>query len=304
MRAHDHPIHNMISKLRPSSLPSPASRLISAMLSPVRNFLYVIIFLSLLPGCAIPALFAAQAPAPPPQQQASPPPAAQNPPPQPAAPAPSGPVIVLDPAHGGTDNGARGENGVFEKDIVLKIARSVRSELARRGYRVVLTRDDDSNPSYDDRAAIANAYSGAIFITLHIASTGTAGTARAYYYRFWTPLPSTPISGPDTGAAKSVSPAGTLVTWAEAQRSAADSSHLLADLMQIQLAQLFPGSPVTSSGAAVRELRSVAAPAVALELSSVAVSNPDSLVGAAAPLAAAIDRSLPAFHAAKPAGSN
>jgi N-acetylmuramoyl-L-alanine amidase len=233
--------------------------------------------------------------------QEVPPPASA--PPQAAPPSPAGPVIVLDPAHGGTDSGARGENGVVEKDLVLQIARTVRAELEGQGYRVVMTRDDDSNPSYDDRAAAANARRDAIFISLHVASTGTPGTVRAYYDQFWTPMPSPAPPAADTSA-KNANPAmNTLTPWQEAQRPYVEASHHLADLLQIQFAQLFPGSPVASTGAAVRELRSVAAPAVACEISSVVASSPDSLKAAAAPLAAAIAQSIVAFRAAEPAGA-
>ena len=109
-----------------------------------------------------------------------------------APPAPASPrrriqdrLSWIDPAHGGTDSGARGGTGVLEKDVVLAFAKTLRAEIERQGYRAVLTRSDDSNPSYDDRAAMANGYRDVIFISLHIASTGAAGTARAYYY----PLP-------------------------------------------------------------------------------------------------------------------
>src|ERR1700733_8970000 len=88
---------------------------------------------------------------------------APAPPPAPTPPVPASPVIVIDPAHGGTDAGARGENAI-EKDIALQLARSIRAVLERQGYRVVMTRNDDSNPSYDDRDATANAYRDAIFI--------------------------------------------------------------------------------------------------------------------------------------------
>lgn len=178
-----------------ASLSAPKN--ISDILFAVRNSLLQIVF-AFLGACALTALSTAQAPqSPPSQQQASPAPSNQpaspqqtTPPPQTVPPQqPSGPVIVLDPAHGGTDNGARGPSGIFEKDIVLNMARTVRAELQSHGYRVVLTRDDDSNPSYDDRAAVANAFRDAIFVTLHVASTGTPGTARAYYDQFWTPIP-------------------------------------------------------------------------------------------------------------------
>lgn len=216
---------------------------------------------------------------------------------------PGSPVIVLDPAHGGTDTGARGENGIFEKDVVLTIARTLRVELARQGYSVVLTRGSDSNPSYNDRAAVANAYPNAVFISLHVASTGTPGTARTYYYQFWTPIPPPRPSGASRGTsdAKPNSTANMMTPWEDAQRSETDKSHLLADLIQTQLAQVFPGSPATSIAAEVRELRSVAVPAVAIEISSVAVANAETLTAMAGPLSEAIARSVRTFRASDPA---
>jgi N-acetylmuramoyl-L-alanine amidase len=283
----------------------PRAQNISDILFAVRNSSLLIVF-AFLGGCALAALSTAQAPPqPPPSQQQAPPPSNQPalPPPSPAPPQPPpGPVIVLDPAHGGTDNGARGQNGVFEKDIVLSMARTVRAELQSHGYRVVLTRDDDSNPSYDDRAAVANTFREAIFITLHVASTGTPGTARTYYDQFWTPLPVPASSDPDTK--KPNFPVNTLNPWNQAQRNSLDASHRLADLLQLQLVQVFSGSPVTPSAAPIRELRSVVGPAVAIELSSVAVSNPESLGAEANPLALAMLRTLTAFHPVPLGGGN
>jgi N-acetylmuramoyl-L-alanine amidase len=241
---------------------------------------------------------AAQAP------QAAPPTAQQSPPPLPnQSPAPAGPVIVLNPAHGGTDTGARGQNAAMEKDLVLQMARGVKAELERQGLRVVMTRNDDSNPSYDDRAAMANAYSDAIFVSLHIASTGTARTVRAYYDQLSAPY--VPSNGAAGATEKAVPPAaGGLRSWNEAQRAYVNSSHLLADLIQIELAQKFSGSADTSLGASVRGLRSVAAPAVAIELSSVSAPDPAALADStAAPLGDAIARAVTAFRAAAPGGA-
>jgi hypothetical protein len=67
-------------------------------------------------------------------------------------------------------------------------------------------------------------------------------------------------------------------------------------LIQVQLLQLFPGSPIVSTAAAIRGLRSINEPAVAIEISSVSASSPDSLTAAAAPLARAIAASLVAFR--------
>lgn len=208
--------------------------------------------------------------------------------PQPAAP-PSL-VIVLDPAHGGTDTGARGESAV-EKDVVLQIARSVRAGLERQGYRVVMTRNDDSNPPYDDRAAVANAFRDVIFISLHVASTGGTGTVRTYYTQFATPLAAAPVAA--TTAPKAGNPpASQLLDWQEAQRPYLNASHHLADLIQGELARAFSGSPSVSMGVPVRALRSVTAPAVAVEISSVSTPTPDLLTASAAPLRDAIARAI------------
>ena len=212
-------------------------------------------------------------------------------PPSPQEPAHSGPTIVLDPAHGGTDTGARGENGVLEKDIVLAYARMAKSDLERQGYRVVMTRNDDSDPSYDDRAAVANAYRDAIFISFHVSSTGKIGTARVYSYQF----ASQPESDA-TGDARRPAPTG-LIPWQEAQRPHVDVSRRFADLVQTQLAERFTASPSMSLQYAVRELRSVASPAVAIEISSVAAGDMNSLLAMGSQVSGAIVHSAVVFRA-------
>lgn len=245
------------------------------------------------------------------------PPAAQIPAPPVAAETPvhSGPVIVLNPAHGATDTGARGENGIFEKDLVLGFALAARAELQRQGYRVIMTRTDDSNPSYDDRAAIADAFHDFIFVSFHVSSTGTPGTARTYYYQFWNPFtisqstpgaaqvaPTATVEASPPPPAATATPAHVLISWEEAQRPETEASHRLADILQADLAQHFPGSPAVSSAAEVRDLRSVTGPAIDVEISSVAVADPNTLRAMAAPLASAIARSIATFHPSSAAG--
>jgi N-acetylmuramoyl-L-alanine amidase len=244
-----------------------------------------------------------------PQQQSTQPqsgsqePGNQQPPPAqivPPSATRSGPIVILNPAHGAADTGARGPSGAVEKDIVLLFARIVRVELERQGFRVVMTRNDDSNPSYDDRAAVANAHRDALFISIHLGSTGTVGTMRTYYYQF----PSTPPSAAGANPAQQPAPnSGGLVAWEEAQRPYAEMSRHFADVLESDLAQHFSGSPAASTGAAVRELRSVAAPAVAVEISSVAVSDPNSLTALAQPLATSILRSIQAYRPATAMGA-
>jgi N-acetylmuramoyl-L-alanine amidase len=213
-------------------------------------------------------------------------------------PARLSPVIVINASHGGTDNGARGPNGPVEKDVVLIFARMARSEFERQGYRVVMTRNDDSNPSYEDRAAVANAYRDAIFISFHVSSTGQIGTARAYSY---------PVSAPIAAANQTEVPVGptgrpiSLIPWETGQQSYVQASHRLADALQSTLALRFNGSPKVSAQFAVRELRSVAAPAIAVEVSSVSTEDPNSLLVMGAPLAFSIVRTVVAL---RPPGSS
>jgi N-acetylmuramoyl-L-alanine amidase len=227
----------------------------------------------------------------------------QQPPPAqivpPAATHP-GPIVILNPAHGGADTGARGTSGAIEKDVVLLFARIARIELERQGYRVVMTRNDDSNPSYDDRAAIANSHRDALFISFHLGSTGTVGSMRAYYYQF--PSPPSPAVGANA-APQSALPSSGLVAWEEAQRPYAEVSRHFADIFESDLAQHFGGSPAAPDGVAVRELRSVAAPAVAVEISSVAVHDPNYLTALGQPLATSILRSIQAYRPAARMGA-
>lgn len=231
-------------------------------------------------------------------QQAAPAQAAPQP------PAHSGPVIVLDPAHGGTDSGARGQS-VIEKDMVLLMARTARYALEREGFRVVMTRNDDSNPSYDDRAATANAYRDVIFISFHISSTGTPNTARVYSYQFSeTALNANAITANPNSLPITPVKTTSLLEWEEAQRPYAGASHHLADSLQADVTLRFAGSPGVSSAVAVRGLRSVAGPAVAIELSNVVVADPNQLVAMAAPLATAIVHTVSASRGAGGASAN
>jgi N-acetylmuramoyl-L-alanine amidase len=75
--------------------------------------------------------------------------------------------MVLDPGHGGSDRGARGPNGLEEKDVVLDIAHRVAPALASQGIQVVLTRDDDHFVSLEERTARANAFGADLFVSIH-----------------------------------------------------------------------------------------------------------------------------------------
>jgi N-acetylmuramoyl-L-alanine amidase len=213
--------------------------------------------------------------------------------------------VVLDPAHGGSDSGARGPAGTTESEVVLDFGRAIRVALEARGFRAVLTREGNQGPSFDERSALINGLSDAVYVSLHVSSTGPAGTARAYYYAML-PSPSAPATAqadPSQSRRQSGGPRPSgLTEWDRAQESYLDSSRRLAELVQIQLAQQFQGSPEIPVAAAVRQLRTVAAPAIAIEVSSV-TSDPSSLAQMGQPLGEALARAAAAFRQALAAGA-
>jgi hypothetical protein len=69
----------------------------------------------------------------------------------PAGRAPGEITIVVDAGHGGRDTGALSPHGIEEKDAILRTAKAQRDELVRRGYRMVMTREDDRQVACTDR---------------------------------------------------------------------------------------------------------------------------------------------------------
>ena len=87
--------------------------------------------------------------------------------PKPAAPADLRPVIVIDPGHGGVDNGTQ-SGGESEKNIVLGFGLTLRDRIEKAGkYRVVMTRTDDTFIPLADRVRIAHDQSAALFVSIH-----------------------------------------------------------------------------------------------------------------------------------------
>ncbi len=87
----------------------------------------------------------------------------------PAGPrAPGRPLVVLDPGHGGDDDGARGRRGLLEKDVALGLATALAGQLAEAGIEARLTRATDTFIPLWDRARMANEAGADLFISLHL----------------------------------------------------------------------------------------------------------------------------------------
>jgi N-acetylmuramoyl-L-alanine amidase len=87
--------------------------------------------------------------------------------PKPATAADLRPVIVIDPGHGGVDNGTR-SGTESEKNLVLGFGLALRDRIEQSGkYRVVMTRSDDTFIPLADRVRIARNQSAALFVSIH-----------------------------------------------------------------------------------------------------------------------------------------
>lgn len=189
---------------------------------------------------------------------------------------PSGPppaVVVLDAGHGGANLGARSRDAVLEKDLVAQLVARVRlAVLATRKYRVVLTRVGDVNVEFDERAVAANLARPQMFLTFHAGNLGiTSPRVMVYTYQ-----PPSPPLGPDDTLLK------LFVPWKKVQQTHLERSRELALALHQQFAQIPGITADRPADAPVRTLRSVNAPAVAVEIGSLSLdenaavlTNPD-----------------------------
>ena len=180
----------------------------------------------------------------------------QSPTPVPAAPSVTPverPILILiDPAHGGSDAGALITPSAAEKDINLNMARRLKQELSARGMQAQLVRDGDATLSADQRAANVNGANPALYIALHTSSLGTGMTV------FTSMLPS-------VGDNK-----GPFVAWDAAQSAVLDRSKTLQTQLITAIQQTH--FPVRGLIAPLRPLNNIKSPAIAIEVSPTAGS--------------------------------
>jgi N-acetylmuramoyl-L-alanine amidase len=86
--------------------------------------------------------------------------------------------VMIDAGHGGNDPGALSPRGFKEKDFNLDQALSLEAELRKAGFRVTMTRSDDSFPALYDRARRAVREKADLFISVHHNATGVGGDPR------------------------------------------------------------------------------------------------------------------------------
>jgi N-acetylmuramoyl-L-alanine amidase len=80
--------------------------------------------------------------------------------------------VVIDPGHGGKDEGTKGGDGLLEKELVLDIAKRVKTLVEEKlGSEVLLTREDDEFVALEERTGFANRHRADLFISLHANSS-------------------------------------------------------------------------------------------------------------------------------------
>ena len=190
-------------------------------------------------------------------------------------------TIVIDPGHGGDEQGTRGAGGILEKDLVLDVARRLRSALdARLGVRVLLTRDDDRIVPHDERASIANNNKADLFISLHANSSPSRSAKGAeVFYLSLDGLGSEArklVESPDArpvpvlgGGSRDID----LILWDMAQARHLNESAAFAVLVEEELRRRVDMSPNPVQQAPFRVLVAANMPAVLVEMGF--LSHPD-----------------------------
>jgi N-acetylmuramoyl-L-alanine amidase len=97
--------------------------------------------------------------------------------------------VVIDPGHGGHDQGTHSKSGLLEKDLVLDVAKRLSAMLHERlGIEVVLTRTDDTFVALEERTRLANDGRADLFLSIHANSSPTksVGGVETFYLNYQT----------------------------------------------------------------------------------------------------------------------
>jgi N-acetylmuramoyl-L-alanine amidase len=94
------------------------------------------------------------------------------------------PLVILDPGHGGSDEGAK-INFFHEKRITLLTTLALKKYLEEKDYRVILTRSRDVFVSLERRVSIANKTRAVIFVSIHYNASHSADAKgiEVFYYK-------------------------------------------------------------------------------------------------------------------------
>jgi N-acetylmuramoyl-L-alanine amidase len=185
------------------------------------------------------------------------------------------PKIVIDPGHGGPDNGAQSPSGLYEKTVTLELARLIAEKLGKQ-YHIILTRTDDYAVDVFDRSMTANQAEPRVFVSLHASGSyqpKTNGITIIYYtstYQSSSERPST--YNPPIKADPEIR------LWNLTYRPHLLKSHRLAQILSQSIAGHQEKSTVMVVGLPVLVLSGVDAPAVLVEIGYLTNPQEDNLL--------------------------
>jgi N-acetylmuramoyl-L-alanine amidase len=91
--------------------------------------------------------------------------------------------VLLDPGHGGEDDGASSKNpAVKEKDLNLALALKLGARLTGAGLHVSYTRTNDTTLALDERSRLARKIAADLFVSVHANYASNAGAAGVETY--------------------------------------------------------------------------------------------------------------------------
>jgi N-acetylmuramoyl-L-alanine amidase len=187
-------------------------------------------------------------------------------------------LVLLDPAHGGTDTGATLDAATPEKTYTLALAEQLRSALNAHGIHTVLTRTSDVTLDNDARATTANRSHASACISLHATSTGNG------VHLFTSSLP--PMTEAD--------PRRAFLPWQTAQAAYVTSSLRLESDVDATMTQQH--IPVLIARTSIQPLDSMACPAIDVEVAPLDANTPLSDAGYQQKVVGALDAALVAWR--------
>ena len=177
-------------------------------------------------------------------------------------------IIVLDPGHGGYDNGAKGPDGTFEKTATMEISRILAQELSKT-YDVVFTRTDDYWVDLLTRTSTANHLNADMFISIHTGASylhQVSGISLYYYEKV-----STSELMSEENSLNALKKNELQTSWSDIQNMHQKKSKTLAELIMNRINEV-PQFKADIQGAPLLVLEGADMPAVLVEIGY--ITNP------------------------------
>ena len=191
-------------------------------------------------------------------------------------------TVVLDPGHGGVEQGALGPAGSEEKALTLILAKALKRKLEERlAVNVVLTRNDDADLPLATRTALANQNQANLFISLHLNASPdrSAHGAETYFLSVDASderaleIAAAENESGDNEVSEAPDEGLQLLLWDLAQSQHLAASQQLGSLIQYELSQTLGLTNRGVRQAPFAVLVGATMPAVLLELGF--ITNPD-----------------------------